>query len=152
MQRDKSIQGLRLFKDTLPTKIKKNIAKKGEIFSKTLDNWKYLVGEKLFKVCYPKLYKKSNLRGKTLVVMVKHGSEIDLEYSRQEIINKINFYFGYEVLENILIKSFNDQNVVIIKKNLRNVTKSKFSNKISSIKNDKLRKTLKNFEKAFKSK
>ena len=36
-QRNNSIQGLRSFKDTLPTKIKKIIAKKGEIYSKTLD-------------------------------------------------------------------------------------------------------------------
>ena len=53
-QRYNSIQGLRSFKNTLPTKIKKIISKKGEIYSKTLDNWKYLVGKDLFNICYPK--------------------------------------------------------------------------------------------------
>ncbi len=57
-QRYNSIQGLRSFKNTLPTKIKKIISKKGEIYSKTLDNWKYLVGKDLFNICYPKSYKK----------------------------------------------------------------------------------------------
>ena len=59
-QRNKSIQGLRSFKDTLPKNIKKVINKKGHIYSETLNNWKYIVGENLFKVCYPKSFKNSN--------------------------------------------------------------------------------------------
>ena len=43
-QRNRSFQGLRSFKDTLPTNIKKIIKKKGHIFSETLNNWKYIVG------------------------------------------------------------------------------------------------------------
>ena len=48
-QRYKSIQGLRSFKNTLPTKVRRIIMKKGEIYSKTLDNWKFLVGENYLK-------------------------------------------------------------------------------------------------------
>ena len=97
-QRYNSIQGLRSFKNTLPTKIKKIISKKGEIYSKTLDNWKYLVGKELFNICYPKSYKKSNIKGKSLNIMVKHGHEVDVEYSKKQIIDKINYYFGYVTL------------------------------------------------------
>ena len=43
-QRYRSIQGLRSFKDTLPTKVKKILKKKGHIFSETLENWRYIVG------------------------------------------------------------------------------------------------------------
>ena len=50
-QRNRVIQGLRSFKDTLPKNIKKIIKKKGHIFSETLNNWKYIVGDDLFKVC-----------------------------------------------------------------------------------------------------
>lgn len=152
MQRSKSIQGLRLFKDSLPTKIKKIILKKGDIYSKTLDNWKYFVGDKLFQVCYPKSFVRSNLRGKILKIMVEHGSEIEVEYSKQEIINKINYYFGYEVVNGILIKSYENQNLNINnKKNLR-LSKNKFQKKISIIKNIKLKNSLQNFEKVFKLK
>ena len=49
-QRTKTIQGLRSFKDTLPKDIKKIIIKKGHIYSETLDNWRYIMGDKLFKV------------------------------------------------------------------------------------------------------
>ena len=59
-QRNQTIQGLRSFKDTLPTNLKKIINKKGRIYSETLDNWRYIVGDDLFKVCYPKSFKNSN--------------------------------------------------------------------------------------------
>ena len=122
-QRYNSIQGLRSFKNTLPTKIKKIISKKGEIYSKTLDNWKYLVGKDLFNICYPKSYKKSNFKGKSLNIMVKHGHEVDVEYSKKQIIDKINYYFGYDVVNDIRIKTFDgvsfskDKNQLIVKRN-----------------------------------
>jgi hypothetical protein len=97
-QRFKTIQGLRSFKDTLPKDIKKIIKKKGHIFSETLNNWKYIVGDKLFQICYPKSFKNSNKFGvSTLQVMVKRGHEIDMEYSKKDIMNKMNSFFGYAV-------------------------------------------------------
>ena len=47
-QRTGSIQGLRSFNDTLPKNIKKFINKRGHIYSETLNNWKFIAGEKLF--------------------------------------------------------------------------------------------------------
>ena len=89
-QRNGSIQGLRSFKDTLPKNIKKVINKKGHIYSETLSNWKYIVGDNLFKVCYPKSFKNSNRFGvSTLLIMVKRGHEVDLEYSKKEIMDKM---------------------------------------------------------------
>ena len=83
--RNVAIQGLRSFKDTLPKKVKKIINKKGHIYSETLNNWKYIVSENLFKVCYPKTFKNSNKFGvSTLVIMVKRGHEVDLEYSKKK--------------------------------------------------------------------
>ena len=88
-QRNKTIQGLRSFKDTLPTKVKRIIIKKGNIFSGTLDNWKYIVGEDLFKICYPKSFKNSNkLNESCLNIMVKRGNEVDLEYSKKNRYQK----------------------------------------------------------------
>ena len=109
-QRNTSIQGLRSFKDTLPKNLKKIINKKGHIYSETLSNWKYLVGNELFKVCFPKTFKNSNRFGvSTLVVMVKRGHEVDLEYSKKKIIDKMNSYFGYSVVEKLKFACFNDE-------------------------------------------
>ena len=108
-QRSVGIQGLRSFKDTLPKNIKRVIDKKGHIYSETLNNCKYIVGENLFKFCYPKSFKNSNkFRVSTLSVMVKRGHEVDLEYSKKEIIDKMNSFFGYTVVEKLKFNSFDD--------------------------------------------
>ena len=84
-QRYKTIQGLRSFKDTLPKNIKKIIKKRGHIFSETLNNWKYIVGDDLFQICYPKSFKNSNkFNVSTLLIMVHRGKEVELEYSKKK--------------------------------------------------------------------
>ena len=89
--RYKTIQGLRSFKNTLPKNVKKIISKKGHIYSETLDNWKYIVGDELFKVCFPKSFKSSSRLGPSyLNIMVKRGHEVDLEYSKKTILEKLN--------------------------------------------------------------
>ena len=109
-QRKSTIQGLRSFKDTLPKNIKKVINKKGHIYSETLNNWKYIVGENLFKICYPKSFKNSNRFGvSTLLIMVKRGHEVDLEYSKKETMDKMNSFFGYAVVEKLKFISFDDE-------------------------------------------
>ena len=153
-QRNKFIQGLRSFKDTLPKNIKKIIKKKGHIFSETLNNWKYIVGDDLFKVCYPKSFKNSNKLGAGyLLIMVKRGHEVDMEYSKKQILDKINSYFGYSVVEKLKLVSFDDSLTNVRKsKTNHNATNSKYMNKIVDIKNDKIKKSLIELSKLFKKK
>ena len=154
-QRGGSIQGLRSFKDTLPKNIKKVINKKGHIYSETLNNWKYIVGENLFNICYPKSFKNSNKFGvSTLLVMVKRGNEVDLEYSKKEIMNKMNSFFGYSVVENLKLTSFDDEKIFpkIEKINDKNVTNDKYQKKIKDVKNEKIKKSLMELTKVFKEK
>ena len=153
-QRNSSIQGLRSFRDTLPKKIKKIIDKKGHIYSETLNNWKYIVGDELFKYCYPKSFKNSNRFGvSTLVIMVKRGHEVDLEYSKQEIMDKMNNFFGYSVVEKLKFTSFNDETEISnVKIQTINVTNKKFKEKIKDVKNDKLKKSLAELTRVFREK
>ena len=152
-QRFKTIQGLRSFKDTLPKNIKKIIKKKGHIFSETLNNWKYIVGNEIFKVCYPKSFKSSNRFGvSTLQVMVKRGHEIDLEYSKKEIMDKMNSFFGYAVVEKLKFISFDDAQTKFkkIDENKNHVTNNRYTDRINDIKNDKIKKSLLELTKLFK--
>ena len=154
-QRSASIQGLRSFKDTLPKNIKKVINKKGHIYSETLSNWKYIVGDNLFKVCYPKSFNNSNRFGvSTLLIMVKRGHEVDLEYSKKTIIDKMNSFFGYSVIEKLKFITFDNNQKILSsdKTNEKNVTINKFQNKINNIKNDKIKKSLLELAKVFKQK
>ena len=152
-QRLKTIQGLRSFKDTLPKNIKKIIKKKGHIFSETLNNWKYIVGDELFQICYPKSFKNSNKFGaSTLQVMVKRGHEIDIEYSKKDIMNKMNSFFGYMVVEKLKFISFDDAQTKFKKdeKNDNSVTNNKYTDKIRDVKNDKIKKSLLELTKLFR--
>ena len=154
-QRNTSIQGLRSFKDTLPKNLKKIINKKGHIYSETLSNWKYLVGNELFKVCFPKTFKNSNRFGvRTLVVMVKRGHEVDVEYSKKNILDKMNNFFGYDVVEKLKFISFDDEQKTSslneIKSN--NVAISKYRDKIKDVKNEKIKKSLTELTKVYKEK
>ena len=154
-QRNRSIQGLRSFKDTLPKNIKNVINKKGHIYSETLNNWKYIVGEDLFKVCYPKSFKNSNKFGvSTLFVMVKRGHEVNLEYSKKELINKMNSFFGYAVVEKVKLLSFDDSKNESLQKNEINryVTNNEYQKKINTVKNEKIKKSLTELARLFRNK
>ena len=154
-QRTGSIQGLRSFNDTLPKNIKKFINRRGQIYSETLNNWKYIAGENLFKVCFPKSFKNSNKFGvSTLLVMVQRGHEVELEYSKKEIMDRMNAFFKDEVVERIKFTSFNDEkkiNDVKIEPKT-NVANNKYKFKINDVKNEKIKKSLLELTKVFKEK
>ena len=154
-QRFNSIQGLRSLKDTLPKNIKKVINNRGQVYSEILNNWKIIAGESLFKVCYPKSFKSSNKFGlSTLLIMVQRGKEVDLEYSKKEIIDRMNNFFGKIVVEKIKFTSFDYEEKIINKEKKfnRSVTKDKFDNQIKNIKNDKIKKSLIELTKIFREK
>ena len=152
-QRNRTIQGLRSFKDTLPTNVRKIIKKKGRIYSETLDNWRYIVGDELFKVCYPKSFKSSNKLGSSILnIMVKRGHEVDMEYSKNLIIEKMNKFFEYKIVEKVKLITFEGDQEKFKKKIKKDVTKSEYLEKISSIKNDKIKNSLLELSKLLKKK
>ncbi len=160
-----SIQGLRSFKDTLPKNVKKIINKRGHIYSETINNWKYIVGENLFKVCYPKSFKNSNKFGvSTLLIMIKRGHEVDMEYSKKEIIDRMNNFFGYVVVEKLKFTSFDNKNEKPAKEKglnenikfdknkatLKDEAISEYKKKINSVNNENIKKSLVELSKVFK--
>ena len=154
-QRIGSIQGLRSLKDTLPKNIKKVINNKGHIYSETLSNWKVIAGERLFKVCYPKSFRNSNKFGvSTLLIAVKRGHEVNLEYSKKELMNRMNNLFGKKVVEKIKFVSFvEEQNITKDTESFeKNVTNNKYQKKIENVKNEKIKKSLQELTKVFKEK
>ncbi len=152
-QRTKTIQGLRSFKDTLPKKIKKILNKKGHIYSETLENWRYIVGNELFEICYPKSFKNSNKLGTScLNIMVKRGHEVDVEYSKKLIINKMNSFFGYNIVEKVKLITFEGDQEKFKKNKSTDVTKSQHIDKISTIKNDKIKNSLIELSKLYNKK
>ncbi len=84
--------------------------------------------------------------------MVKRGHEVDMEYSKKIIMNKMNIFFGNNVVEKIKLITFEGEQEKFKEKTQKNVTKSKYIKKISGIKNEKIKNSLTELSKLFKKK
>ena len=84
--------------------------------------------------------KKGDQNG-TLVLGIKRGEEINIEYSKSEIIRKINSYFGYKLINEIKLQTFSLKNNKIKKNNLNKFSKN-YEKKINQIKNSNIRNSL----------
>ena len=139
------IQGLRSFKDSLPKNVKKILNKKGFVYSEILNRWNYLVGNEISRISFPKTFKPNgkNAPG-TLIISVQRGNEISVEYSKNTIIEKINNFFGYKVLNNIRIETFSNlkENINKRKMHISKNTTEKFKDSLKSLNNEKIKKSL----------
>ena len=137
------VQGLRAFGNTLPRGVKGILKRNGYNYSEIISKWNMLVGKDISSCSYPKSIKmtKGNANG-TLLLAVKRGDEITVEYSKKEIINKINSYFGYQLINEIRLQTFNSK----IKKKESRHTLGKFTKnfekKVNEIKSKNIRNSL----------
>ena len=137
------VQGLRSFGNTLPRGIKQILKKNGYNYSEIISKWNLLVGKDISNYCYPKSIKmaRENKNG-ALIVLVERGNEINVEYSKKEIINKINSYFGYQLISEIRLQTFSPINKKEKEKNIISNSPKKFEKKINEIKNKDIRDSL----------
>ena len=86
--------------------------------------------------------------------MVKRGHEVDIEYSKKTIMNKISILFGEKVVEKLNFSSFNEEKKSIFKeeRSKMNVTNDKYKKKIDDVKNKEIKKSLLELTKVFKEK
>jgi hypothetical protein len=144
------IQGLRPFSNSIPKTLKKHLKKGGYNYSNIVDNWTKMVSKKISDSCYPITVKMGKeMRNGTLVLNVLHGKELEIEYAKKEIIDKINSFFGYNCIGQVTLKIVQEkikpkQNQFPKIKNL-----SKINKKIDNVKNNQLKSSLNNFLKAF---
>ena len=143
------IQGLRPFSSSIPKTLKKHLRKGGYNYSNIVDNWTKIVSKKIADACYPITVKMGKeMKEGTLVLNVIHGKELEVEYEKKEIMDKINSFFGYKCISNVVLKIVQDK--VKPKKNFTKIKDfSKFEDKISKVNDDTLKSSLNNFLKAF---
>ena len=137
------VQGLRSFGNTLPRGIKQILKKNGYNYSEIISKWNLLVGKDISNYCYPKSIKisRENKNG-ALILLVERGNEINVEYSKKDIINKINSYFGYQLINEIRLQTFSPINKKEREKNSMSSSSKKFDKKINEIKNKDIRDSL----------
>ena len=144
------IQGLRPFSSSIPKTLKKHLKKGGYNYSNIVDNWTKMVSKKISDACYPLTVKMGKeMRNGTLILNVIHGKEMEVEYEKQEIIDKINSFFGYNCISQVTLKIVQDT----IKANEKVFPKiknfSKIEEKTNKVSDDGLKSSLNNFLKAF---
>ena len=144
------IQGLRPFSSSIPKTLKKHLKKGGYNYSNIVDNWTKMVSKKISDACYPLTVKMGKeMKEGTLILNVIHGKEMEVEYEKQEIIDKINSFFGYNCISQVTLKIVQDT----IKTNEKVFPKiknfSKIEEKMNKVNNDELKSSLNSFLKAF---
>ena len=146
------IQGLRPFSSSVPKTLKKHLKKGGYNYSNIVDNWTKMVSKKIADACYPITVKMGKeMREGTLVLNVIHGKEVEVEYEKNEIIDKINSFFGYKCISNVVLKIVQD--TVKPKKSFTKIKNfSKIEDKMSKVNDETLKSSLNNFLKAFNEK
>ena len=137
------VQGLRPFGNTLPRGLKGILKKNGYNYSEIISKWNMLVGKDIAQYAYPKSIKmKKRDSNGMLVLAIKRGDEINVEYSKKNIIDKINSYFGYRLISEIKIEILNSKNKKVQNKNkLYNFSKN-YQEKIDQIKNENIKNSL----------
>ena len=144
---------MRPFSSSIPKTLKKHLKKGGYNYSNIVDNWTKMVNKKISDSCYPITVKMGKeMRNGTLVLNVLHGKELEIEYTKKEIIDKINSFFGYNCISQITLKIVQEkinprQNLFPEIKNL-----SKINEKIDKVNNSQLKNSLNEFLKAFNEK
>ena len=147
------IQGLRPFSSSIPKTLKKYLKKGGYNYSSIVDNWTKMVSKKISDSCYPITVKMSKeMKDGTLVLNVLHGKELEIEYAKKEIIDKINSFFGYNCINKIILKTVQEK--IKTRKNkfpkIKNL--SKINQNIEKVNNDDLKSSLSNLLKAYNEK
>ena len=144
------IQGLRPFSSSIPNTLKKHLRKGGYNYSNIVDNWTKMVSKEISDACYPLTVKMGKeMKDGTLVLNVIHGKELDVEYKKNEIIDKINSFFGYNCVNQVKLKVISNKiirrNKVLPKiKDLKQIDE-----KIKKVENNQLKNSLSNFLKAY---
>ena len=144
------IQGLRPFSSSIPKTLKKHLKKGGYNYSNIVDNWTSITSKKISDACYPLSVKMNKeMREGTLTLNVIHGKEMEIEYEKSEIIDKINSFFGYNCISNIVLKIVQEK----IEENNKTFPKinnfDKINEKMNKVNNENLKISLKNFLKAY---
>ena len=144
------IQGLRPFSSSIPKTLKKHLKKGGYNYSNIVDNWTKIVSKKISDACYPITIKMGKeMKNGTLVLCVLHGKELEVEYEKKEIMDKINSFFGYSCISQVILK--------IVQEKI-NTTQTQFpkiknfssiNKKMSQVTDGQLKSSLNNFLKAF---
>ena len=147
------IQGLRPFSKSIPHGLKKMLKKGSYNFSNIIDNWTKMVGKDISNACYPSTIKMGKeMNHGTLILNVIHGNELTVEYGKQEIIDKINSFFGFKCIKEVKLKVIQEKKISRQQQLTMSETKKNYNNELKNINNTDLKNSLNKLIEAYNAK
>ena len=134
---------------SLPKIIDKNIKERNFVEITLIKQWKEIMGQDIAKYCWPIKIVFSDIKNLNGIIFLKtkRGRSMEIEFKNDEIIEKLNKYFGYKAINKIsLVQDFNIKDSYkkkIIKKKIKN----NHSKVINKIKKSELKIALQNLSK-----
>jgi len=136
--------------NSLPKIVDKNIKEKNFIEISLIKKWREIIGDDIAKFCWPIKIVFSEIKNSNGIIFLKtmRGRSMEIEFKNEEIIEKLNQYFGYKaiakisVVQDFDVKDHYKENKITKKKDIN--TQSKVINKI---KKSNIKTALKNLNK-----
>ncbi|EMH79754.1 hypothetical protein HIMB114_00001220 [alpha proteobacterium HIMB114] len=143
MKKNRSFSTLKPIHTLLPENLKKLIKNNPTSNYENLKkSWKKIVGENLSKKCELVKVQKYNSEN-SIFLKVDRNYLIDVDYSRDEIIEKVNSFLGFKFASKILINIKENKSPQGVKKGLK--LNKKMENLIDSLNDEELKNKLRNF-------
>ena len=91
--------------NTLPRIVDKNIKEKNFIEISLIKKWREIIGDNIAKFSWPTKIIFSNIKNSNGIIFLKtkRGRSMEIEFKNEEIIEKLNQYFGYKAINKISI-------------------------------------------------
>ena len=91
--------------NSLPKIIDKNIKEKNFIEISLIKKWREIIGDDIAKFCWPIKIRFSEINNLNGIIFLKtmRGKSMEIEFKNEEIIEKLNQYFGYKAIAKISV-------------------------------------------------
>jgi hypothetical protein len=90
---------------SLPKIINKNIKEKNFVEISLIKKWREIIGDDIAKFCWPIKIVFSEINNLNGIIFLKtmRGKSMEIEFKNEEIIEKLNQYFGYKAIAKISV-------------------------------------------------
>lgn len=136
--------------NSLPKIIDKNIKERNFVEITLIKKWKEIIGEDIAKYCWPIKIVFSDIKNSNGIIFLKtkRGRSMEIEFKNDEIIEKLNQYFGYKAINKIsIVQDFDIKDSHKKNKIMKKKIKNNHSKLINKIKKNELKSALKNLNK-----
>ena len=111
-----------------------------------------MVGNDISNACYPNTIKMGKeMNNGILVLNVVHGNELTVEYGKQEIIDKINSFFGFKCIKEVKLKVIQEKKISRQQLTMSK-TKKNYITELNNINNTDLKNSLNKLIEAYNAK